>query len=311
MPDTPDAPGASAGSTASASPAFILSSEDLAGPWRAELEWAAGEATVRVRERLGLGLDAPPTLRSIAPEKAFYAALGMKPHNILAVAEAGENLTIINRSAFIASDRAARVAVLTHEFSHLVVGRRIPGGVPHWLDEGLAMVAEKERGFGYHTRIMIAASLGGIQSLDSLWTGVDAVDQELAYAESLSATRHLLLITTGDSDNPEALVRRLASRSPEGAAMRGLLRDPNYLRSFEARWRDSLKSIWTYVGALTGSGAIWGLASLALVLAWWRKRRMARLKEREWREEDRAGRGWGDGDEDGADEWVEEEDERW
>ncbi|MBI1785441.1 hypothetical protein HYR69_09890 [Candidatus Sumerlaeota bacterium] len=242
-----------------------------------------------------MDLDAPPLIESLMPEEAFYKALGEKPHHLIAVAIPSENRVIINRSQFFAVDGSERHATLVHEFTHLILGRRVPGGVPSWLDEGLAMVASDERRFGQGSRLVFAASFGGLIPLDRLFaTGRQSIDaQELAYAEALSATRYLLSGAfsgaKADPDDPAPLARKLADPA-EGEKLRILLRDTNFIAAFEARWRDSITTFWNWLGAIAGGGYFWAALTLLFLLAYWRKRRMSRKKELEWAAE-KSGKG--------------------
>lgn len=278
-------------------PRVRLSAEDSAGSWGPELERAAIGALDFVQSKLGVELDAPPTIESIQPEQAFYDALGRRPHRLVAVAISGTNKVLINRQKYIAGDAARRWEVLVHEFTHLILGRMIPGGVPRWLDEGLAMIVAGETSFRYSLRVSTAATFGNLVSLENLWASKSgpAADQELAYAESASATRYFLKVgvrdgfTSGGDSHGDAgaLVRRLAD--PErGEALRHLLRDPVYIRAFEKRWRSSLKTIWTWVAALSGGSFLWIAMTGLFLLAYWRKRRLAKQTEERWREEEEA-----------------------
>lgn len=269
-----------------------LGPEDEAGAWADELREDALDALSVTQERLGLEIDQPPLLRSVFPERAFYDALGERPHNLVAVAMAGENRILINRRRFLSDSRSRRRAVLVHEFTHLILGRAAPGVLPRWMSEGLAMVTAREHSFQHHTRLVVAASFGGLLPLEELWGNrTGATDQELAYAESLSAVRYFLKSRVhsglGIDADLAALAKRLADPSG-GAALRSLLRDSRYLSAFEREWRASLKTFWTWVGALSTGGVLWfGVSSLFLV-AYWRKKRIARQTEQRWKEEDEA-----------------------
>ena len=270
-----------------------LSTEDVRGPWAAELRRVCEFGLKRAQERLGLELDAKARVESIAPEDAFYRLLGSRPHNIAAVAIAHENRVVVNRQVFLASSRREREETLTHEFAHLILGRRVPGGLPSWLGEGLAMVTAEETSIIYHSRLAVAASFGGLIPLTDLWrrSPAETVDQTLAYAQSLSATRYLIKTgvrgSLGTGDDPKPLARRLADRIG-GAPLRELLRDPGYVRAFERRWKASIRTFWTWIAALSGGGVLWGAASLLFLVAYWRKKRMARMTEERWRDEEEA-----------------------
>ena len=119
--------------------AIRLSQQDAEGAWGEALADSAKAALARAEARLGLALDASPLVTSLAPESAFYASLGQRPHHLAAVARASQNAIVINRAVFAGMDRREREATLVHEFAHLILGRRVPGGLPRWLDEGMAI----------------------------------------------------------------------------------------------------------------------------------------------------------------------------
>ncbi len=264
-----------------------LSTADTEGSWGADLASLAADALRFTEVRLGVKLDTPPRIESLMPPDAFYKALGQKPHQIAAVAIAGENRVIINRSEYLAMSRAERFKTLVHEFSHLIVGRKVPGGVPAWLDEGLAMVASDEHSFSKYARLTFAASFGGLIPLEDLFvkSGKNPDSQELAYAQSLSLTRHLLRTRGIREDDPAPLVRKLADPK-EGQPLRELLYSPQFLRGFEASWRDSIRTFWSWFGVLAGTEFLWIALSFLFLLAYWRKRRMSKLKEEEWKQAD-------------------------
>lgn len=268
-----------------------LSESDAKGNWADVLLSAAEAALLEAEAALGLKLVKIPLVESIAPEPAFYEALGRRPHNLAAVAIAHENRIVINRAAWIAMSRRARRQVLVHEFTHLLLGRRLPTSLPRWLDEGLAMIASGETSFRYHTRVATAATFGHLIPLEELGGASFGVrDQELAYAQSLSATRFVLRSgvagTRPGLEDPALLVERLASAGESGQALRRLLADPNYIRRLDHEWRRSIRTVWTWIAAMTGSSVFWIAATGLFLLAYWRKKRMADAKLREWAETD-------------------------
>lgn len=263
--------------------------EERDAPWGETLASQASEALVFTEARLGVALDAPPRVRSIAPETAFYAALGRRPHRIVAVALASENRVLINRAKYLEMGRYERHQVLVHEFTHLVLGRMVPSGVPRWLDEGLAMLVAGEQSLDGSLRVAVAASFGGLVSLDELWGGAEAgvINQDLAYAESLSASRFFLESGAwgpyGAQDGLQDMVRKLA-HPEQGRALRDLLADAGFIRAFERRWVESIRGVWSWVAALTSAGFFWIGVSGLFLLAYWRKRRMTQRVEAEWAE---------------------------
>jgi hypothetical protein len=262
-------------------------------PWGPALEALATDALDVTQQRMGIALDSPPLVRSIAPEAAFYEELGRRPHRIVAVAVSELNTVIINRARYLEMGRYGRRQVLIHEFAHLILGRMVPSPIPRWLDEGLAMMVSGEQSLNRSIRVAMAASFGGLIPLNDLWGSAEVgmIDQDLAYAESLSAARFFLESGAwgpySPNDGLPELIRKLAH--PEhGRALRELLNDPGFLRAFERRWRESLRTFWTWVAALTSGGVFWVSVSSLFLLAYWRKRRMAEKIEAQWEAEEAA-----------------------
>lgn len=268
-----------------------LHSEDSNAPWGPDLATLAAEALDAAETRMGVALDGPPIIQTIAPEAAFYAELGRRPHRIVAVARAHENRVVINRVKYLPMSHYSRRQVLIHEFAHLILGRRVPSSIPRWLDEGLAMMVAREGGLDGSVRVASAASFGGLVPLETLWGGSSAgvINQDLAYAQSLSATRFFLESGAwgpfGPRDGLPELVRKLAHPT-HGRALRDLLNDPVFIRAFERRWRESIATFWSWVAAITSGGFFWFGVSALFLIAYWRKRRMAELKAAEWSEEE-------------------------
>lgn len=270
-----------------------LHPDDLAAPWGPTLASQASEALDIAELRLGVALDAPPLIRTIAPESAFYAYLGRRPHRIVAVARAAGNEVIINRGQYLIVSRYERRQILIHEFVHLILGRRVPSEIPRWLDEGLAQLVAGEGSIEGSARVAAGASFGGLVPLETLWGGphVGVIDQNLSYAQSLSATKFFLESGAwgpwGSRDGVPEMVRKLAD-PVHGRALRDLLNDPGFIRAFDRRWRESLQTFWSWIAALSSGGIFWAGISALFLLAWWRKRRMDEIKEAEWLAEDEA-----------------------
>lgn len=271
-------------------PAIRLSPDDANKPWAKDLIEASSFALEETERELGLSLDQPPSVEVLHPEEAFFERLGQRPHNIVAVALPHQNKIIINLRRFAEGGGRERHTTLVHEFSHLIVGQKIPAGLPRWMDEGLAMIASRETSFTYPTRVAIAATFGSLIPLRELQGAEFGIrDQELAYAQSLSATRFFLETYhptgRGDTDDPAWLVQKLADPE-EGEHLRALVNDPNFIRGFERQWRDSLRSFWTWIAGLSTAGLLWVMMTFLFLLAYWRKRRMARATEQQWKEDE-------------------------
>lgn len=140
-------------------------------------------------------------------------------------------------------------------------------------------------------RLTFAGSFGGLIPLSELEESLLANDaqQALAYAESVSVTRFLIQRTfpQGEPGDPKPLARLIADPR-EGAKFLEHLWDATLRDSLEWQWKQSQKSVWNWIAAASGGGALWGFCTVLFLLAYWRKRRFAQqLRERFADEEER------------------------
>jgi hypothetical protein len=96
-----------------------------------------------------------------------------------------------------AAGREYGLRTVPHELSHLVVHAATDnpfGGVPRWLDEGLAMYAEGELPSRFEERLTRAVQEGRLLSLRSSSGNfpTDAEQSLLGYAESHSVVKYML-----------------------------------------------------------------------------------------------------------------------
>lgn len=82
--------------------------------------------------------------------------------------------------------------VLAHEFTHAVIYSIAPRRVPHWLNEGLATVFERDDLTWSRDQVARAETLLPHEQLTTSFRGLPASQVKLAYAESSLAARALL-----------------------------------------------------------------------------------------------------------------------
>ena len=266
-----------------------LSAVDEAGKWGASMHAAAERALPRAEKRLGLKLDGTVEILSLPDEFAFESYLGGHMVHIVAVARPARCQIVINRPAWFRETPAQQEQTLVHEMTHLLLGRRIKERLPAWLDEGLAMLTAEEGDFETTWRVMINGTFDTLLPVPLLMDRVAIGEgrQELAYAQSLSLTQFYIRqqFPEGKGLDPAPLVARLADPAL-GARRVKLLWDPVLVSSLEYHWRQSYNTVWSLILVLSGSSLLWAAITLLFLLAWWRKRRMARgIRERFEREE--------------------------
>jgi tetratricopeptide (TPR) repeat protein len=114
--------------------------------------------------------------------------------------------------------------VLTHELVHAVIANIAPqGGVPHWLNEGLAQSFEGANADAARRRMKTLGRSIPLKSLEGSFRELRGIDVQIAYDESLLAVNVML-------DRPGFIWTRLLHRVEDG-------------RSFE----DTIKNLgWSY-----------------------------------------------------------------
>lgn len=270
-----------------------LSPADAAAAWGPEMLAKAQRALRRAEQRLGLTLDCAVQLISFRTEWEFQRYIGERPNHIVAVARPDRGEVAVLRPAWFASGEFGQEQVLAHEMAHLILGRRARGHLPPWLNEGLAMITAGEGDFDRAWRMNVAGALGGLLPLEVLQTrGIfNGPSQDLAYAQSLYVTRFYLKRALPDQkvkdDDPAPLARALADPKT-GSILIERLWEPDFTRALDLQWRRSHNTVWSWLMFLSGASFLWSVISVLFLLAYWRKRRMARqVRERFAAEENR------------------------
>jgi hypothetical protein len=128
-----------------------------------------------------------------------------------------------------------------HEFSHLIIHRATQnpyGGLPRWLDEGLAMWAEGELEAEYRTALSQAVRSNTLLSLKTLSSNfpADSKQATLAYAESYSAV--VFIRDTYGREKIGQLLKVFKEGSTDDDALQRVLGVNT--AELDARWRASL-----------------------------------------------------------------------
>lgn len=270
-----------------------LGPDDAEGKWGPQMLAKAGRALDQAEQRLGLTLNCTVRVLSFRTEWDFQRYVGERPMHVVAVARPRQCEVVILRPSWFTEGPIRQEQVLVHEMAHLIIGRRVAGALPNWLNEGLAMVTAREDDFERSWRVVLAGTLGGLLPLDDLedsaaFTGPA---QELAYSESLALTKFYLQRALPDQkvapNNPAPLARALADPQ-SGPVLLKRLWDPNFRIALEIQWRRSERSLWSWLAMLSGTSVLWIYITLLFLLAYWRKRRMAQLVRERFTAEENA-----------------------
>ncbi len=228
-----------------------------------------------IARKLGRDFDSPTdVLVGEADELAAIAPAGAQPPAWAAgMALIGPNALLLNAAA-VRGERGR--PLVRHELAHLALGRLGPGRFPRWFQEGFAMMVAGEWTMATYAATYRASLSQWAIPLSALETSFPDgfADAEIAYAESFSFVTYL-----NDQGGDEKL-RALIAKVAGGAGMAESLAETygRSLNDLESAWRKRMGSRYSWLGLLSGTGALWGFASALLLIAYFRLRRKKRLR---------------------------------
>ncbi len=257
--------------------------EDLRGVQR--------EAWARLGSELDAELGSGLVIRiGRDPEQmAALAPVGQPPPSYASgVAYPQRGLVLLTLAAPETWERPDVETVLVHELAHVALHRAVNGhAVPRWFTEGVAIHAAGEQSMDRIRTLWSGTVSGRLLPMERLARGFDENPHRvsLAYAQSADFVRWLLA-----RDDGEARFAELIERLGRGQAFETAL-ERTYsisMRSLEIEWHDSLAERFQAWPLLFGSGGLWVLAALLIVIAYARRKRKDAKTLREWEEEERA-----------------------
>lgn len=252
-------------------------------------------AVDRVKDQLPVALGRTIRLQYFPTAEGFSRATAGQSESTLAAARGKMGMIYLNGEALRAENPITFEQVMRHEYSHVYVAQTIPGGLPRWLDEGLAMHIGGEWGLWDSVAVRKAHALNGLLPLRDLAGGFPeaAGPRRLAYQQSYSVVAYLIAQRaraqggTGRDRSAAAFIRALQNPGPGQVAAEDYW-DGLLARSVEAGWKQWLGGRWLSALAVVGSSAFfWFAVAMLFVAAWWIKRRRAAAKHEAWEEEDK------------------------
>jgi len=202
------------------------------------------------------------------------------------VAYPERNLIILRSPKSVKKGRVDMREIFIHEFTHVALGRALKGEeAPVWLSEGLAMYESREWNFSRHAVLTEAVLTGRLIPLRVLTLSFPAEEHaaELAYAQSFIFISfiinkigrnafHQFIMNYGRSGDLESSLRRAVGMD---------------LDDLEKKWLSYLKLRTSWIPIIVSATTLWFLASLIFIYGYFRKKRIVRLKLRQWEEEER------------------------
>lgn len=173
---------------------------------------------------------------------------------------------------------------LDHELAHLLLGAAVRDA-PRWLHEGFAWQHAQDLGLDRVETLAGMAWFGNIAPLDALEAGFPAEEAPAsrAYAQSydfVGFLAHRGRWTDADDDGDRwpfrYFLRAMASGKDVDAAAREAYGVG--IEELYEEWRADLVRRYLLVPAGVFASALWLVAAILLVLAWRRRRRMAKVR---------------------------------
>jgi hypothetical protein len=174
--------------------------------------------------------------------------------------------------------------VLRHEVAHALIWRTSMGRpIPRWFNEGLAMAAERQRGFEDQTQLfyqLVTGSRTSLDALDRLFEGRES-DQVRAYALAGALVHNVF-----ERHGPAGCARIL-SRVRRGASFEAAFTEVAGVTPAVAEsefWQR--QRIWTnWLPIITSATTLWMAVTLLAILAIYRRRRRNIEIAKQWDED--------------------------
>ena len=173
-----------------------------------------------------------------------------------------------------------------HEMAHILLHHALPGRVPVWFDEGVAMWAAQEWRLRQSVEVFYAVLSGGLVPLKEIDDVLSFASPRahLAYTQSLLAVT--FLIHAGGPDAVGEMVSELASGSPFDVALYRVTGLTPH--QFERRWARYVRGRFSLTAMLVEPKALWVYLALLFLAAYVAVRVRNRSVLKRWENEDPA-----------------------
>ena len=193
----------------------------------------------------------------------------------MGIAMKGERIILMSLTPPGGGDLGGLRELFLHEVVHILTydatGRK---NLPIWFNEGIAIHLSGEFSFARHKTLLGAAlrnDLLPISSLDRHYPD-HGRDINIAYAQSADLVR--FINRQYGADIVPELFKRLRRGDEFQPALEALCK--RSLKQIEAQWLKSLNVQYRWIPSLTGGGALWGIITILLILAYFRRLRKAK-----------------------------------
>jgi hypothetical protein len=238
---------------------------------------------------LGLPLQKPVDVMiasSAAEFQRIQPAGSRVPVWAIGVAYPQQNLIILLSPVVRQRGTIDIVQTFQHEVLHIILGQAFKGkeNVPRWLDEGLAMIVANEWSMARLSTMTFAVLGRKLIPMQQLTEGFpwDPDQAQIAYCQSF----YFISFLKGKfgSDVFKIFLRNYTAHKNFQQA----ISDTYHVQwdEMEDLWHDYLRLRFSWIPLITSSTTLWFLATLVFILGYLRKKRMNRLKLKEWTREE-------------------------
>jgi len=238
---------------------------------------------------LGLPLQKPINVIIASTAEEFQRSQpggSRVPAWAIGVAYPQDNLIILLSPAVRQRGPIDIIKTFQHEVLHIILGQAFKGkeNVPRWLDEGLAMIAANEWNMA-RLSTMTFAVLGRktipMQQLTESFPW-DPEQAQIAYCQSF----YFISFLKGRFGSD--LFKTFLQNYTIYKNFQRAIFDTYNVRweEMEELWRDYLRLRFSWIPLITSSTTLWFLATLIFILGYLRKKRMNRLKLKQWTREE-------------------------
>ena len=239
----------------------------------------------RVVDELGVAIEDDLVIR-IGRNPEEMAALAPEGHPPPAyasgVAYPQRGLVLLTLSAPETWQRPDVDSVLVHELSHVALHRAVGGHpTPRWFSEGVAIHQAREHNLERVKTLWSGTVSGELIPLARLSAAFARQPHHvnLAYAQSADFVRWLLARDDGEARFRE-IVQRLGRGQPFETALERTYSIP--LVNLEIEWHEALSERFQAWPLLFGSGGLWVLAALLIMVAYARRKHRDKKTLKQW-----------------------------
>ena len=217
--------------------------------------------------------DFEKSLPSKAPVHELSAGIAYPKRSLIVLKLAG--VMGVNKELF---------KVLTHELSHIILYHVVNFiSLPRWFVEGFAIYQSEEWSITRFTTISVGILGGRILDIEDLTVRFPNAqykkeDINLAYAQSIDLVS--FIFKKYKKEGIQQLITELKNGSDFLTALKSVTQMS--ISDFEELWFKDMKTRYSWLPAITGATTIWIAASLIFLMAYYRKRKSAKRRMKEW-----------------------------